>query len=443
VMVEGNPFAPISTTGAVRTGHAFLDDIAHSAAPRSTNGTMKTADADGLVGADDGNPATYDNELLDAHFITGDGRGNENIGLTTVHHVFHAEHNRQVSEIKATILASLDANGQPDTTYIAEWLVPGANQADGVQALEWNGERLFQAARFATEMQYQHLVFEEFARKVSPDVNPFAGYQTNIDPAIMAEFAHVVYRFGHSMLTETVARTNADGSLNDVGLIEAFLNPLEFTDGGVAGILTPTEAAASVVRGMTRQVGNELDEFVTEALRNNLVGLPLDLATINMARARDTGVPSLNTARAMFFADTGGNAALRPYDNWVDFGFGLRNPESLINFVAAYGQHSSITGAATVTDKRLAAMELVLGIDQNGNGVPTDSVDFMNSTGAWATRAHFPPHARGELVLRTDHAQPSGGGFPAGRHFLEAGFHSRSRQSRHHRSHPGRSRHGL
>ena len=28
---------------------------------------------------------------------------------------------------------------------------------------------------------------------------------------------------------------------------------------------------------MTRQVGNELDEFVTEALRNNLLGLPLDL----------------------------------------------------------------------------------------------------------------------------------------------------------------------
>ena len=35
------------------------------------------------------------------------------------------------------------------------------------------GERLFQAARFVTEMEYQHLVFEEFARKVQPLVNPF------------------------------------------------------------------------------------------------------------------------------------------------------------------------------------------------------------------------------------------------------------------------------
>ena len=52
------------------------------------------------------------------------------------------------------------------------------------------------------------------------------------------------------------------------------------------------------MRGVTRQIGNEIDEFVTEALRNNLLGLPLDLAAINIARGRDTGVPSLNEARA-------------------------------------------------------------------------------------------------------------------------------------------------
>ena len=69
---------------------------------------------------------------------------------------------------------------------------------------------------------------------------------------------------------------------------------------------------------MTRQVGNEIDEFVTEALRNNLVGLPLDLATINMARGRDTGVPSLNEARREFFAMTG-DSQLTPYTSWVDF----------------------------------------------------------------------------------------------------------------------------
>ena len=32
------------------------------------------------------------------------------------------------------------------------------------------------------------------------------GFDTAINPAIVAEFAHTVYRFGHSMLTETVDR---------------------------------------------------------------------------------------------------------------------------------------------------------------------------------------------------------------------------------------------
>ena len=59
-------------------------------------------------------------------------------------------------------------------------------------------------------MQYQHLVFEEFARKIQPNVDIFFAatqvYDTEINPAIVAEFAHTVYRFGHSMLLETIDR---------------------------------------------------------------------------------------------------------------------------------------------------------------------------------------------------------------------------------------------
>ena len=167
-------------------------------------------------------------------------------------------------------------------------------------------------------MQYQHLVFEEFARTVQPQVDPFVpgqSYDTTLNPAIYAEFAHVVYRFGHSMLTETVDRydpnfnvVDADplhvgqtGSGDQLGLIAAFLNPLAFAASGDDA----SEAAGAIVRGMTRQVGNEIDEFVTEALRNNLVGLPLDLPAINLARGRDTGVPTLNQARAEFHRDDG------------------------------------------------------------------------------------------------------------------------------------------
>ena len=72
-------------------------------------------------------------------------------------------------------------------------------------------------------------------------------------------------------------------------------------------------AAGAIIRGMTRQIGNEIDEFVTDVLRNKLLGMPLDLATINLARGRDVGTPPLNAAREKFFAETG-DTLLKPYD---------------------------------------------------------------------------------------------------------------------------------
>ena len=381
----------LTVTGiaALGTGHAFLDDIAHTAAPAfvdpdrnpaTNNSIWTTPDANDTVGNrfDDqvvnefGVRLTYDNELLDRHFITGDGRGNENIGLTAVHHVFHSEHNRMAEHTKQVVLSS------GDVAFLNEWLlVPVAEIPTDLSTLVWNGERLFQAARFGTEMQYQHLVFEEFARKVNPMVDLFVFNPTmDINPAIFAEFAHVVYRFGHSMLNETVDRLAADGvTSNDMGLIEAFLNPVAFDNNGA---LSAREAAGAIARGMTRQTGNEIDEFVTEALRNNLLGLPLDLATINLARGRETGMPTLNEARAQFFEMTR-SQWLKPYDNWVDFAQNLKNPTSIINFIAAYGTHESIVNAATYLEKRDAAALLVLG----GPGAPADRLDFLNATGAY------------------------------------------------------------
>src|SRR5690606_37232006 len=162
---------------------------------------------------------------------------------------------------KLTILES------GDLAFINEWLLADVTEIPTDPAgLLWDGERLFQAARFATEMEYQHLVFEELGRKIQPAIDPFIfSHSADLDPSIFAEFANVVYRFGHSMLTDTLARMNPDGTLNDLGLIEAFPNPVEFDASGVDA----DAAAGAIARGMTRQTGNEIDEFVVEALRNN------------------------------------------------------------------------------------------------------------------------------------------------------------------------------
>ncbi|WP_324074280.1 MAG: peroxidase family protein [Erythrobacter sp.] len=372
-LVEGNLATPVSTSGAMSTGHVFLADIAHNADPKAG----QTADADSDVGNAipldaRGNRATYDNELLDKHYIVGDGRGNENIALTALHHVFHSEHNRRVDQIKAELIA----NG--DVALLNEWLlVEVAEIPADLTTMQWHGERLFQAARFTTEQVYQHLVFEEFARLVNPNIDAFVFSNTvDIDPAITAEFAHAVYRFGHSQLNETVPMISADGQTQtDMTLVEAFLNPVAFATAGT----NPDAAAGAIIRGMSRQVSNEIDEYVTDALRNDLVGLPLDLAALNIARARDTGVPSLNAVRADFFAKTG-DTQLEPYSSWFDFALAIKTPASVINFIAAYGQHPDILNAVTVDEKRDAAFNLVLG----GAAAPADALDFLNGTGAWA-----------------------------------------------------------
>ncbi|MDP4301254.1 peroxidase family protein [Leptothrix discophora] len=381
---EGNLANPVSTAGALRTDHAFLDDIAHNAAPGtfdhdrdpSTLPIAKTADVDAAVSTVPGSqPAgTYDNELLDLHYITGDGRGNENIGLTAVHSVFHSEHNRIVEQVKTLV------SGSGNLATLNEWLSTDVTALPTTQAqidaLQWDGARLFQAARFATEMQYQHFVFEEFARKVQPSIDVFSGYNSTVDPAIMSEFANVVYRFGHSMLTDTIDRIDPNsGATDTIGLIEAFLNPAEFAASGA----TTHDAVGAIVTGLTRQTGNDIDEFLTEALRNNLVGLPLDLGALNIARGRDTGIPGLNAARQLFFDDTG-LSILRPYESWADFELGMKNPESLVNFIAAYGTHASLANLTTVAGKRAAAQALLdqAALGDNSNG----AVDFLNATGA-------------------------------------------------------------
>src|SRR4051794_26629764 len=384
-MVEGNLAAPVAVPGnVVHIDTPFITDIAHNADPSAkfdTNGdhipdTLPTPDADNTPSADFANqPArTYDDELLNSHFACGDGRCNENIGLTTIHQVFHSEHDRLVDNIKATLLANPTLQASYKATHVF-----GANETDISFGL---GGRLFQAARFVTEMEYQHLVFEEFARKVQPGINPFEPFaftQTEINPAVKAEFAHAVYRFGHSMLTDTISRLNEDGSPNDISLLDGFLNPPAYFNGGPAGTLTPKEAAGSIVMGMADQAGNELDEFVTETLRNNLLGLPLDLATVNMARARSEGVPSLNNFRRDVFHATN-DGAMAPYTSWVDFGEHLKHPESLVNFVAAYGQHPTILAATNVVDKREAARLIVNPDTLAGETGPTDANAFMNAT---------------------------------------------------------------
>ncbi|MGE4609499.1 MAG: peroxidase family protein, partial [Myxococcota bacterium] len=285
----------------------------------------------------------------------------------------------------------------------------------------WDGERLFQAARFGTEMQYNRVVFDEFVPTLSGLKDPFEGFNNAVHPSITAEFSQAVYRFGHSMLNETVPRYDVNfdpivdavsGDPAQLGLFEAFLNPLalynydDAADGGQgAYTLSPEEATGAVIRGLTREVANEIDEFITGGMQNNLVGLPLDIGAINIARGRDVGVPPMNNARRAFFAASQ-DASVAPYETWMDYADNLRHETSLVNFIAAYGAHPTLAGDdgivgndddpnKTVKARRAAACAIVGSLTPDAAAyctnsgfsvaeVPADAHDFLYSSGTWA-----------------------------------------------------------
>ena len=255
-------------------GQAFLADIARNANPFTSLGDPKAPDTDsalGLLNAG-GAPAdpttTYDDELLDAHFVAGDARVNENIVLSSIHEVFHNAHNQLVTQIEEMIAQR-------------EQIEPGFTDL-------WTGEMIFEAAKLANEMQYHayrvrrrervpRAPHQPEHRRHSPNI------QVEINPNITTEFSQAIFRLGHSMLTDSVDAVSADSS-TDPASAWTWSKPSSTRPPSMPSV-PPTSSRACPARRATM-----IDEFVVDSVRNLLVGLPLDLAAINIARGRDVGL---------------------------------------------------------------------------------------------------------------------------------------------------------
>ncbi|MHC2088980.1 peroxidase family protein [Methylobacterium sp. CM6244] len=280
----------------------------------------------------DGQPdPNFSLETLLSYHIAGDHRANENVALTSVHTVFHREHNYQADQIRA--------------------LHP-----------EWSAEEVFQAAKVITSAEYQRIVFDEFATAMSGEIpgagdHGFSGYRANVNAAISEEFAGAMYRVGHSMINETIPYVDANGELKDVPLIQAFLNPAMFAgkDSAHPGV---TGGTAAFLAGTMQVAHDQIDEKLVEAVRSQLLGLPLDLGAANIMRGRELGLSSLNEFRAEVssagtsldalgqasdYAGGPGVPSLAAYQNWNEFGAHLRGnaaqrAELLAQFKAVYGE---------------------------------------------------------------------------------------------------------
>ncbi|TPK85674.1 hypothetical protein FJ936_09035 [Mesorhizobium sp. B2-4-13] len=343
-------------------------------------------------------------ESLGNHYIAGDGRANENFGLTAIHHVFHANHNVQLVNLETMVLQSPDVDARHGyQTAVNDGFGGSFTDSDGnytlmnvtgtatIDQISWNQDKMFEAAKLVNEMEYQHVAIDQYARLVTPDLPEFVTYDNDINSDISLEYSQAAFRFGHSQLRETIDAIDPNGTVTKWALEAAFLNPGAYKATG----------AEDILRGMSQQLTNEVDEFVTPAMQQTLLGQPLDLAAINIARGRDVGMPTLNQVRAQLhdalvaerLADPATPHhtnlivdALNPYTSWAEFASQMQHPESLVDFIAAYSFDGDVAKAQEVLDLEtgvitgtgaLTGLNLAGAIEfLNGGDKGYDKIDF-------------------------------------------------------------------
>lgn len=273
---DGVPAIAYNTiSGWMDASQVYGSDAATAASLRSmSGGHMKTSSGNLLptVLADDPtNPGHMVNE-----FLAGDVRAQENPDLTALQTMFIREHNYQA-----------DLAHQKHPT--------------------WTDEQLYQYARAVVTAEIQHITYDEFLPHLlgASAIAPYHGYDPNVDPRIMLEFAGAAYRLGHSLVSAEIDGISNQGQDTSAqNLKDAFFESADAfkANGGADGLL----------RHLTNDLSNKLDVHIVDDLRNFLFAPPdaLDLASINIERGRDLGLASFNGTREAL--------GLQPYTHFSD-----------------------------------------------------------------------------------------------------------------------------
>lgn len=205
--------------------------------------------------------------ISEAIAVAGDPRVGENPLLTSLHTLFVREHNRQCEII---------LKDYPD----------------------WTDEEVYQRARKIVGGLIQSIVYDEWLPALGVNLPAYAGYNPERDPQLMNVFTAAAFRLGHTMLTSNILRLDNDGNVipqGNLSLRDAFFNPF---------VIQETGGIDPFFKGMAVQMQQRFDSKVIDDVRNFLFGPPgaggLDLASININRGRERGLPDFNTVRENF-----------------------------------------------------------------------------------------------------------------------------------------------
>lgn len=200
-------------------------------------------------------------------FVTGDVRTNENVVLTVLQTILAREHNRLCDSLST-------------------------------QFPHWSDEQLFQRARKLVGAEMQAITYNEWLPIMGIDLPEYQGYNPNIEPNIYNAFSTAAFRVGHTLLNSLIVRMDNQGNYmpqGDLLLRDAFFNPDRIMEvGGIEPYLL----------GLATTVQQAFDCKMIDDVRNMLFiqhGAQVrDLASINIVRGRERGLPDYNTVRQDF-----------------------------------------------------------------------------------------------------------------------------------------------
>ncbi|KAH0622040.1 hypothetical protein JD844_023951 [Phrynosoma platyrhinos] len=129
-------------------------------------------------------------------------------------------------------------------------------------------------------------------------IGPYKGYDPTIDPTVSNVFSTAAFRFAHTAIHPIMKRLNAqyqdDPSLPNLHLHEVFFTPWRLiNEGGLDPVLRGILATAAKLPLQDQLVNEELTKKLFVLSNNG----SLDLASLDLQRGRDHGLPGYNDWR--------------------------------------------------------------------------------------------------------------------------------------------------
>ncbi|MCP5463489.1 MAG: peroxidase family protein [Deltaproteobacteria bacterium] len=202
---------------------------------------------------------------MEASFIAGDVRANENIALTAMHSLWVREHNRLCDQIS-------DSNPQ------------------------LSGDEIYHCARKIVEALIQKITYAEYLPLLlgGDGLGPYKGYDRYNQPGIYTEFSTAAFRLGHPMVHDDVYLLSVSEYVKLIPLKDAFFRP----------DIAVKHGLDEYFRGANGREARALNLHVVDALSNQLFQhgpfTGLDLFAFNVQRGRDHGLASLNAVREAY-----------------------------------------------------------------------------------------------------------------------------------------------